>query len=175
MSELAKECYETEVSQRSLVANIPATTTYLYTTSNCVCSVLAHDIELNMCEPKCGVKASVYIGLPTTKVVGCGGAKFIGFRIKSVPVEGSLYIGTTLVVDEQLVSKQDISAMFYMLTDETATTDSFTYNAEYSCGTSADYTVTLNVVDCSDCSDCSGDPDCGCTEVTTTTSTTTLP
>jgi hypothetical protein len=175
MNELAKQCYETEVSKRDLTILNSPTTTYNYTTIPCVCTVLAHDITLNMCEPECGVKATSYIGLPTTKVNGCGGAKFLGFRIKSVPTSGTLHIGTTLVIDEQLLTKQEMSALFYMLTTETAVLDTFTYMASYSCGDSPVYTVTLNVLDCSSCTDCGDDDDCGCNGVTTTTSTTTIP
>ena len=165
---MSNTCFDVNVIEKEDVVLAKATTTFVYTTVPCTPTVISHPIAVNVCQAECGIKASAPIGLPAVKIVGCG-ASFKQFKIVSVPAEGELFIGTVKVLINTFWSKQDFAGLYYVLTNELATTDTFNFRAETATANSPNYAVTITVEDCTVCDDCN------CADVTTTTVTTTTP
>lgn len=119
------------------------TVTRVFTTTTVVCSINVKDVSLSM-------KCTPGISLPFLNAEICGayGQEILYFEVSDNSIaatDGTLMLGETKLVTGAKIYSQDWGRMVYERVSLTPKSVSFKMRAVTTCGTSAEFTITIDM------------------------------
>ena len=153
---LVPPCLDCE--QQTIIPTPCGNTTKVFTTTTVVCSINVKDVSLSM-------KCTPGISLPFLNAEICGayGQEILYFQVSDNSIastDGTVMLGEAKIVTNDKIYPQDWGRLVFERVSTAPKSVSFKLKAITTCGTSAEFTVTIDMQctceDANPCSTCDG-------------------